>query len=533
MGQLVWLKRVFFFTILVWYRHSVQGMRPHPSAMTHPVDQQESTLEPPSTRPDYVGLTIDDRYQVLRQLGSGGMGTVVLARHTGLKRLVAIKFVEEQQVAGSGTTERLFREAQAAASIGHPNIIDVLDVGVTSWGNPYLVMEYLQGENLSAFTDREGNLSIPQACAVLEAVLDGLSAAHDVGIVHRDLKPQNIVLSRKRSELVIKLIDFGIAKVKESGLSPLTRSGELVGTPSFMSPEQAKGEDVDARSDIFCVGVLLHRLLTGNNPFAATNYHSLLHRIATGAPELAPELPQDVRSFIERCLAKDPSSRFQTARDALTGLSTLDAWPQRPEARATLLAKLRIEVDSDPSVERVVGSSQERLSIPRTSRVAPPITPPRENDIDLEQTLAASTSTSEQLLSTPTSSSKPRDSLPLVLAGVAIAAFCGGWWLAFRDTVDAQSPPSVPAATQIAQTSPSEPTVNLNQAATDSAPALESVPAVSSSFAPSAAPPPAATPVSKVHATPRATPTPSASAPNPPNLLGKSGKNSFFSEDFE
>ncbi len=252
--------------------------------MTHIADHEESTLEPPSTRPDYVGLTIDERYQVLRQLGSGGMGTVVLARHTGLKRLVAIKFVEQQQVSGSGTTERLFREAQAAASIGHPNIIDVLDVGVTAWGNPYLVMEYLHGENLSVFTDREGHLSVAQVCAVLEAVLEGLSAAHELGIVHRDLKPQNIVLARKRSELIIKLIDFGIAKVKEPGLSPLTRSGELVGTPSFMSPEQAKGEEVDARSDIFCVGVLFHRLLTGSNPFAATNYHSLLHRIATGNP---------------------------------------------------------------------------------------------------------------------------------------------------------------------------------------------------------------------------------------------------------
>lgn len=501
--------------------------------MTEPAGTEDSTLEPPSERLDYVGLTIDERYHVLRQLGSGGMGTVVLARHTGLKRLVAIKFVDQQHVSGSGVTERLFREAQTAASIGHPNIIEVLDVGVTSWGNPYLVMEYLQGENLAVFTEREGRLSVAQTCAVLEPVLDGLSAAHELGIVHRDLKPQNIVLARKRGELVIKLIDFGIAKIKEPGLSPLTRSGELVGTPSFMSPEQAKGEEVDARSDVFCVGVLFYRLLTGNNPFAAANYHSLLHRIATAEPELSADIPHDVRVYIERCLAKDPKSRFQTAREALNALSSLEHWSERSEARAGLLLKLRtLELDSD--FERV-GSSQDRVSLPRISRSVTPTSELPGGELELEQTLAASTPSSAKLRPSLVADAKQRPTaVPLALTVVAVLAFCGGWWLAFYkdrpaapgpNLVSEESGPSVASHASVSVAA-----VDVTPTSTAKSEGM-SAPPPSTSLAPSA-PKPAQPSVAK-SPIPQPPPTPSASAPNPANMLGKSGKNSFFSEDFE
>jgi serine/threonine protein kinase len=501
--------------------------------MAHIADQEGGTREPPSTRPDYVGMTVDERYQVLRLLGSGGMGTVVLARHTALKRLVAIKFVEQQQVSGSGAAERLFREAQAAASIKHPNIIDVLDVGVTSWGNPYLVMEYLQGENLSAFTEREGHLSVAQACVVVSAVLDGLSAAHELGIVHRDLKPQNVVLSRKRTELVIKLIDFGIAKVNEPSLSPLTRSGELVGTPSFMSPEQAKGEDVDARSDIFCVGVLFHRLLTGNNPFAGTNYHSLLHRIATGEPELGANLSADTRAFIERCLAKNPSSRFQSAQEALTYLAGLTDGPGRHEARLGLLAKLRpVDSQMDLGVDWG-GASQERPSLPRTSRVdlAPPAL--AGVDVELEQTLAASTSSSDQLQVHVSSPTRRQSLLPLGLVLVVAAAFCGGWWLAFRGAAAPASPTvsSTSSDAHVSTTGNGLGSANLVQS--QAAPSVDqtSTLQISSSFEPHTIK--LDGPAHKTHASPHSSVVPSASAPVAPNMLGKSGKNSFFSEDFE
>lgn len=510
--------------------------------MTRIAEHGEPLDAPGSARPNYVGLTIDERYQILKPLGSGGMGTVVLARHTGLKRLVAIKFLESAHVSESGATQRLFREAQAAAAIGHPNIIDVLDVGVSPWGDPYLVMEYLDGEDLATFTDREGQLSMAQACLVLEAVLQGLTAAHELGIVHRDLKPQNIVLARKRSELVIKIIDFGIAKVSEPGLTPLTRSGELVGTPSFMSPEQAKGEDVDARSDIFSVGLLFHRLVSGKNPFSAANYHSLLHRIATGEPDLAVDLlPSDVRTFIERCLEKDPALRFQTVRDALRALASLRDFPERESGRATLLARLRVP---DPEPDTIIDrswtpSQQERPPMAHKASYIAPVAPPPMSEAVLEPTLAASTSSSEKLQANAVSTTRRRDLRRWWPLGVLLTvAFAGGWWAAYWNAKE-RSPSVVAPVTsndgqaefQIgkdavvklypAAPAPQVTTQSATSAPSSSAPAL--APSVANPQPPKVAPPNAA----------NVSPANSAAAPKPASTLGKSGKNTFFSEVFE
>lgn len=522
--------------------------------MTEIAEHGEPTDAPGSARPNYLGLTIDERYQVLKPLGSGGMGTVVLARHTGLKRLVAIKFLERAQVQESGATQRLFREAQAAAAIGHPNIVGILDVGVAPWGDPYLVMEYLEGEDLATFTDREGQLSVAEACFVLEAVLNGLTAAHELGIVHRDLKPQNIFLARKRSELVVKVIDFGIAKVMEPGLTPLTRSGELVGTPSFMSPEQAKGEDVDARSDIFSVGVLFHRLLSGKNPFSAANYHSLLHRIATAEPNLANELlPADVRQFIERCLEKDPAQRFQNVKEALSALTTLNDWPHRDGARASLTAKLRAaEPEPDTIVDRSWTPSQAPSLTPpkgpsntpaKTTRVevAPLLVSSLivapESAATLEPTLAASTTSSEKLRAHAEPHRKRSRWLPVGLLLLTVA-FGGGWWAAYWSTREkppvAVAPPPADdgsadlqigkdAVVKLYQASPAPPTAS---EATSSSPSATVTPA---SAGPSPHPSPKATPATS----PNPTPATSATAPKPASTLGKSGKNTFFSEVFE
>lgn len=513
--------------------------------MTRIAEHGEPTDAPGSAPPNYVGLTIDERYQILKPLGSGGMGTVVLARHTGLKRLVAIKFLELAHVSESGATQRLFREAQAAAAIGHPNIIDVLDVGVAPWGDPYLVMEYLEGEDLATFTDREGQLSVAQACLVLDAVLNGLTAAHELGIVHRDLKPQNIVLARKRSDLVVKIIDFGIAKVSEPGLTPLTRSGELVGTPSFMSPEQAKGEDVDARSDIFSVGVLFHRLVTGKNPFSAANYHSLLHRIATGEPDIASDLlPADVRSFIERCLQKDPALRFQTVRDALAGLSSLLAWPEREHGRAHLMAQLRaIDPEPDTIVDRSwTPSGQERPpQLPKTSYVAPLPSAP-ESEGMLEPTLAASTSSSEKLhASAPSTTDRPSALRWWPLGVLLTVAFGGGWWAAYWNVQERPSTTVAPAATndrgtdlqigkdavvKLYQVSPPPPTATELPPAPPAPTSVSSASSVSAQANHQPSKPAQNNPSS-------AGPANSAAAAKPASTLGKSGKNTFFSEVFE
>jgi serine/threonine protein kinase len=511
--------------------------------MTRIAEQGEPAAAPESAESNYVGLTIDDRYQVLRPLGSGGMGTVVLARHSGLRRLVAIKFLEQAQVSESGATQRLFREAQTAAAIGHPNIIDVLDVGVSPWGAPYLVMEFLEGEDLATFTDREGTLTNAEAIWVLECVLNGLGAAHETGVVHRDVKPQNVVLARKRSELTVKIIDFGIAKVSEPGLTPLTRSGELVGTPSFMSPEQAKGEEVDARSDIFSAGVLFHRLLAGKNPFSAANYHSLLHRIATGEPDLAA-LPSELRSFIERCLEKDPAKRFQTVSEALSALSTLPDWPSREQGRSSLAAKLHV-VTTGPETVPDGSWTPSHDRVPNPSRLAPftersPSPTPNDPAAYLEPTLAASTSSSEALRPLP----RPWQRWGVVALGVGVA-FVGGWFAAnwgdpAQPVSEATTSPNrgsnnPPTELQIGK----DAVVKLFPAAPASTPSSEVTapsdlatanPTTAASVRPASVVP---APKPSVASVPTAAPEASAPVPKPAGTLGKAGKNSFFSEEFE
>lgn len=541
--------------------------------MTRIAEQDEPADAPESVQPNYVGLTIDERYHVLKAIGSGGMGTVVLARHSALKRLVAIKFLERAEVSESGATQRLFREAQAAAAIGHPNIIEVLDVGVAPWGAPYLVMEYLDGEDLATLTEREGNLSVPETCWVLERVLLGLAAAHETGVVHRDVKPQNIVLARRRSELTIKIIDFGIAKVSEPGLTPLTRSGELVGTPSFMSPEQAKGEDVDARSDIFSVGLLFHRLVAGKNPFSGANYHSLLHRIATGEPELDTGLlPPDVRTFIERCLEKDPGKRFQNVKETLAKLAELEAWSARNDAPSTLETKLRsADTQPDTIVERSWTPSHDRHP-PKISHVTERSPLPDLNQ-QLEPTLAVSTSSSEALRPTP-----PRWQRWWPLGLLLVAAFGGGWWasnwspaapvatplpIATAQTPEpdlqigksaivklypASETPASSASGASPLASPTEATASLNRhtplaAKPGSSPNANDAPP--SSLSPRGVAPSGVAPSSAMQdgvvpgavqpgvLQPGDVPASTAPTPKAANSLGVAGKNSFFSEVFE
>lgn len=478
--------------------------------MTRIAEQDEPADAPESAQPNYVGLNIDDRYHVLKTIGSGGMGTVVLARHLGLKRLVAIKFLERAEVSESGATQRLFREAQAAAAIGHPNIIEVLDVGAAPWGAPYLVMEYLDGEDLATLTEREGNLSVAETCWVLERVLLGLAAAHETGVVHRDVKPQNIVLARRRSELTIKIIDFGIAKVSEPGLTPLTRSGELVGTPSFMSPEQAKGEDVDARSDIFSVGLLFHRLVAGKNPFSGANYHSLLHRIATGEPELATGLlPPDVRTFIERCLEKDPAKRFQNVKEALAQMSELEAWSTRTEAVITLERKLRsTDTQPDTIVERSWTPSHERQP-PKISHVTERSPLPDLNQ-QLEPTLAVSTSSSEALRPSP-----PPWQRWWPVGLLLLAAFGGGWWAS-------NWAPGGPSAAPVSSSShrTPEPDLQIGKSAVVKLYPATETPAASVGSAVSVANEPAATLNRHMTLAVKPGSTPNAAPPTPVDPLG-------------
>ena len=263
------------------------------------------------------GSLLASKYCLVKRLGAGGMGTVWLATNQALGSEVAIKLIRsdlEQQV----LTLRLMTEARAIARLGHPNIVRVFDVGQTEAGQPFIVMELLRGQSLGHRIRREGRMSAVTAVQTLLPIAHALSTTHAAGIVHRDLKPDNIVLE-ERENLGVRpvLVDFGIAKVSATGTVKLTQDGSTLGSPEYMSPEQARGEKVDARADMWAFCVVLYEALLGHVPFTDTNYHRLLRRIIDEPiPTFSRVGIQDdaLWAIITKGLSKDPSERFENMR---------------------------------------------------------------------------------------------------------------------------------------------------------------------------------------------------------------------------
>jgi len=214
-----------------------------------------------------LGRTIASAYRIVELTGVGGMGRVYRAEQLALGRSVAIKVIHPQLSNDDLFAERFYQEARAASALNHPNTVSVIDFGRTEDGMHYLVMEYLQGQDLSQVL-LAGPLSIARACAIGVDMLSALSEAHVNGIVHRDIKPENLFVEHLRSGRdVVKVLDFGIAKLATERSTTSTHGDELVGTPEYMSPEQVRGEPVDGRSDLYATGVVLYELLTGKVPF--------------------------------------------------------------------------------------------------------------------------------------------------------------------------------------------------------------------------------------------------------------------------
>jgi len=266
------------------------------------------------------------RYEVEREIGSGAGGTVLLARDPRLDRAVAIKVIrlpdgltpaDEQEFRA-----RFVREARAAAALSHPGIVTVYDAGRDdASGAPYLAMEYVPGRTLRQILDAEGPLPPERASTLAGRVADALHAAHEAGIVHRDIKPANLLVLDGAD--AVKVVDFGIARL---GGSVLTRSDLTLGSPAYMSPEQARGAPVDGRSDLFSLAAILYEALTGARPFPGDDIPAILYAIVHSAPEppsrLRADLPPALDAFFERALAKDPEQRFATGvafREALEG----------------------------------------------------------------------------------------------------------------------------------------------------------------------------------------------------------------------
>jgi serine/threonine protein kinase len=307
--------------------------RPTPQQAVPP--NHESRVDRNAPR-DLTGKTIGGKYLVRAVLGEGGMGTVFEAENLAIGRTVAVKVLHPTQARKRVAVKRFHQEARAAGAIGHPNICEVYDLGTLDDGSPYLVMERLVGETLADRIASEGGLPFDDVIDVLTQVLSGLVAAHEKGIVHRDIKPENIFLTRRVGcPPVAKLLDFGVSKMISPVLSgereddlDLTRTGMVMGTPFYMSPEQARGDrNLDARVDLYACGVILYEALTGRRPYVAANYNALLLQILSTSPrparELRPALPQGFDEVLDKSMARHRDDRFQSAAEFQRELQTL------------------------------------------------------------------------------------------------------------------------------------------------------------------------------------------------------------------
>jgi eukaryotic-like serine/threonine-protein kinase len=296
-----------------------------------------------------AGSVISGKYRLEAVLGRGGMGSVWRALHLGLNAPVAIKLMDPAVMKTSGMLARFHREAQAAAQLRSPHVVQIFDHGVdTDSGVPFIVMELLEGESLADRLTRVGVLTPRETSRIITEVCRALARAHDAGIVHRDLKPANLFLVANDDQEVTKVLDFGIAKqqLPEQGLDSMTNSGSILGTPLYMSPEQIKGGKlVDGRSDLWSLAVVACECLTGKRPFSADSIGALTLVICTEPvpqPSALGPVPAGFDAWFERAVMREPEQRFQTARELaeelrrVCGVSEDPLWSEAPQrARAS------------------------------------------------------------------------------------------------------------------------------------------------------------------------------------------------------
>ncbi len=397
---------------------------------------------------------IAGRYQVVQKLGAGAFGTVYKAKDRILGRMVAIKTIRLDGLAAAGASieelvERFKREAQVSARLKHPNIVTIYDIGEAE-GLSYLAMEFIDGVGLDRVISAAGRLPLERAAAIGAQIADALDYAHRNSVVHRDIKPANVMIEAGDR---VKVTDFGIAKAIDSG-EHLTVTGSLLGTPSYMSPEQARGGAIDGRSDLFAVGCILYEMLTGKKAFRGDSITALIFKIITEEPpplrELEPSVPEPVAAIVARAISKAPETRYQTGRDLVNALLALTTPAAVPTVRQVETPTLKAPAP-DAEATRVTKG--------------PAVTPPTQ--------VAARTAVNPPALrpaKPPAPQALPqaprRSVLPLlVLVGVAgfallLAAGAGTWWFFLRKPVpqpvaSADTTAGPASGTEVAAASPS------------------------------------------------------------------------------
>lgn len=391
------------------------------------------TLKSANPSGDLIGQVIADRYHVLKKLGEGGMGAVYLAEHVKMGRKSAIKVMTSAMSNDPDAVSRFNREANNASRINHPNVCAIYDFGETGDGLIYLAMEFIEGKSLSGLLKETGPLPLPRATTILRQTADALDVAHGLGIVHRDLKPDNIMITSQAGKDVVKVVDFGIAKAvggEETG-QKVTKTGLVVGTPEYMSPEQLSGDKLDGRSDLYSLALVYYRMITGALPFQAeTSQETMIKRLTDDPMPLDQALPSGrfpaaLQPVMDRALARYPNDRYGTAGEFATDTERAVASGGGAEQGATMV------VGADQMKTMVAGAAAS--AVPKT-RVAGAADRP-----------------------TPAGAPAPKSRTPMILGAAAVVVI--GVGVALKGTLfPAKVPP--PAATQHADSSARPGSVN-------------------------------------------------------------------------
>jgi serine/threonine-protein kinase len=369
---------------------------------------------------DLVGQVIADRYHIQKKLGEGGMGQVYLAEHVKMGRRCAIKIMSPAMMKDPDAISRFNREAANASRIGHPNVCAIYDFGETPEGLIYLAMEFIEGRSLNGILDELGTLPLARAASIITQCADALQVAHDLEIVHRDLKPDNIMVISARGKDTVKVVDFGIAKAvgAEGGAQKVTKTGFVVGTPEYMSPEQLAGDPVDGRSDLYSLALVFYRMLTGGSPFPADSQQETMIKrltddplpLATARPDV--RFPPRLQAVMDRALARSPEDRYASAAEFARDVRSV---------AGSLAGPVDVEAGTQQLVLRGEGAVGAPGTVPAT-RIDPAVGREKPKAEPASRTAAGR------------AMERPKRGVPLVpiAVGVVLLALAGGGY-AMRD----------------------------------------------------------------------------------------------------